>query len=113
VTDILELLEGVDLKLHLHDMGGDLAGGHDGLLDRADDGDVIILDHDRIMQAVAVVDPTANPDGILLDQPQARSRLAGLHQAGPVVLDRLCQFAGLGGDSAHPLDEVERHTLRR
>ena len=83
----------------------------DRLGDAAGEGDVVLLDQDRVVEADAVVAPAAGGDRRLLQRPQARRRLAGVEDAGAGAGDRLDEAGGQGGDAGEVAEEVERGAL--
>ena len=83
----------------------------DGLGEAAGQGDVVLLDQDRVVEAHAVVAPAARRDRGLLQLAQPRRRLAGVEDAGAGPGDRLDEARGEGGDAREVAEEVERGPL--
>ena len=108
---LLELLERVDLDLDLGDVARRGARPLDRRADAAGEGDVVVLDQDRVVEAEAVVGAAADAHRVLLEGAQARRRLAGAGDARAVRRDRPRQVAGRGGDAAQAAEQVERHAL--
>ena len=81
------------------------------LLAVAEGGEVVVLDEDAVEEAHAVVVAAAAADGVLLQQPPARHRLARVEHPALQAGDRIDVAAGLRGDAAEVLEEVERGAL--
>ena len=83
----------------------------DGRADAAGYGDVIVLDQDGVVEAVAVVGAAAAPHGVFLEGPLAGNRLPRAADARLRVrhpIDELCRVRGDAGETAHV---VECHPL--
>ena len=76
-------------------------------------GEVVVLGHDGVRQRVAVVVAAAVDDGVPLERPQARRRLAGVGDARAGVRDLGDVARGERRDARHPLHEVEADALGR
>ena len=61
-----------------------------GGVDGAGGGDVVVLDHDHVVEAYAVVHAAADQHRPLVQQPQPRHRLARLQNARCVALSFVC-----------------------
>ena len=110
---LLELGKRVDLDLDLDEMPDMAAHAPDRLGDAAGDGDMIVLDERRIVEAEAMVGAAARPHRVFLERTQERRRLARADDARLGMRDRRDEPRGGGGDAAEPADEIERHALGR
>ena len=110
---LFELGKRVDLDLDLDEMPDMAAHAPDRLGDAAGDGDMIVLDERRIVEAEAMVDPAARPHRVFLERTQERRRLARAHDARLGMRDRRDEPRGRAGDAAEPAHEIERHALGR
>ena len=73
--------------------------------------DVVILEHCRVSQIVAVVSAASDCNRILLERTESRQGLAGIRNAGVGSLDELHALVGVGGNAAHVLEDIQRSTL--
>ena len=89
------------------------AGPGHGLSKPAGEGDVVLLDQDRVVEAHAVVHPAAGADRGLLERAQQRRRLAGVEDHGAPALRprRLDEAGGQGRDAGEVAEQVERDAL--
>ena len=78
---LFELGERVDLDLDLDEMADMGADAADRLGDGAGDGDVVVLDEGRVVEAEAMVGAAARAHRVFLDRAQERRRLAGADDA--------------------------------
>ena len=104
-------VERIDLHLDLHQMAGKGLGAANRLADPAGDGDVVVLDQDRVVEAEAVVRAAAGAHGVFLQGAKARR---GLARAGDPRLragDGVDIAARQRGDAGEMAEEVERHAL--
>src|SRR5690606_2619586 len=95
--------------VHVSEVG---AGSVNGGGNTSGDGDVVLFDHDGIVQAVTVVAAAAHANGVLFEGPQTGGSLACVHndRLGPL---RARDGAGRGGgDPGEALREVERDPFR-
>jgi hypothetical protein len=69
--------------------------------------EVIVLDHDHIVEAAAVVGSAAGADGCFFEPAPARCGFAGVENAGFGAGEGIRAAAGLGGDPAEALEEIE------
>ena len=74
---LVELCQRVDLELDLHQMADAGPGPLHRRPHSAGDGDVVVLDQHRIIQAEPVVGSAADPHRVFLREPQPRHRFAG------------------------------------
>ena len=109
---LLELRERVDFDLDLDQMADVGAHAPDRLRDAAGDGDVIVLDEHRVVEAEAMIGAAAGAHRVFLERAQERRRLARADDARLGVRDRPPTSArGRAGDAAEPAEEVERRAL--
>lgn len=73
--------------------------------------DVVVLEHDRVREAVAVEVPAAQAHRLALEEAHAGRGLAGADQARPGALQHAGDPRRVGGDAAHALQVVEGHAL--
>ena len=73
--------------------------------------DVVLLDQHRVVEADAVVGAAARPHRVLLREPQAGQRLAGVDDSGPGAAHGIDMRRGPGRHRAEQLQEVERGAL--
>jgi len=85
-----------------------LAGGAHRRADVADGGDVVIFDHDPVVEPQPVVVAAPGADGVLLEEPEAGGGLAGVQQPDRRAGQGGGVLPGQGGDPRQPLDDVER-----
>ena len=71
--------------------------------------DVVVLQHDRRGQVVAMVGTAAHAHSLLLEDAHVRARLARVHELGARTRERTCHATRERGDTAHALQVVERH----
>jgi hypothetical protein len=91
-----QLVQRIDLDLDLDQMAGKgLARSH-RLADSAGNGDVVVLDQDRVVEPVAVVGAAAAAHGVFLEGAQARNGLAGAGDFCPGVGNLCRQSARCG-----------------
>ncbi len=113
----LDLLEAIDLHLDMRRVGepGDraLERGRDRHALLSQHREVVVLGHDRVRQREPVVVTAAVDDGVPLERPETRRRLAGVGDAGAGVRDLGDIARGERGDARHPLREVEPDALGR
>ena len=112
----LDLLERVDLHLEVGGVAelGLGAAQHCGQLRRVaagEDGQVVVLGQHGVGEAEAVVGAAAAAHGVAFEHPQPRRRLAGVGDAGPGAGHERHELGRLGGDAAHPLDQVQADAL--
>ena len=69
--------------------------------------EVIVFDHDHVVEAGAVVGAAAGANGGFFEPAPAGGGFAGIEDAGGGVGDGVDGAAGLGGDAAEALEEVE------
>ena len=69
--------------------------------------EVVILDHDHIVEAAAVIGAAAGADGGLFEPAPARCGFAGVENAGLRAGEGIGAAACLGGDAAESLEEIE------
>ena len=107
--EAFDLGEAVGFEFDAH--AGVLAvDGIDGLLELGKAGfgeEVIVFDHDHVVEAVAVVGAAACEDGGLFQSAPAGSGLAGIEQAAGGGAHGLDVVVGEGGDAAEALEEIE------
>ena len=94
-----KLAEIVDLDLDLDQMAGKGARLPDRGADRAGDGDVVVLDEDRVVEAEAVIGAAAAADGVFLEGAKAGRRLARIADPGVRVGDAGDEAGGRRGDA--------------
>lgn len=75
--------------------------------------DVIVLDEDSVGEVEAVVLASAAADGILVQKTHTGHGLAGIENACFGTRYSVHEAAGLGGDAAHPLEQVEDDPFAR
>ena len=97
----------LNLGLHLDEMAGESPGATDCLADATDDRDVVVLDQDRVVEAVAVVGAAAAAHGVFLQRAEAGRRLAGAGDARLRMGDRIGHGARRRGDAGQMAEEVE------
>ena len=81
--------------------------------DAARGDDVVVLDQRRVGQRHPVVDPAADPDGVLLQHPQPGRRLAGVADARAGPVERVDPRPGGGRDARGEGQQVQRDALGR
>ena len=106
-----KLIERVDLDLDLHQMADRGFGAGEHGADAAGDGDVVVLDQDRIVETEAVIEAAAAAHGVFLDRAQSRRGFARTDDARLGVGDLLHERRGRGGDAGHVADEIQRRAL--
>ena len=84
----------------------------DGLDDAAGKIDMVVLQQNHVEEADAMVHAAADLDGLLLQDAEARRRLARVEDVGSRALQALHVAARHRGDAAHALHDVEHQTLR-
>ena len=84
-----------------------LDGGADLLATVTESGEVIVLDENAVEQAESMVVSATATHGILFQQPPARQCLAGVENPRLQPGNRIDVAAGLRGDAAEVLKEVE------
>src|SRR6185436_1889075 len=77
----------------------------------AGDGEMVVLDEHRVVEAEAVVAAAAGADGVLLERAKAGGGLAGADDAGVGAGDGVDDAAGGGGDAGEVTEEVQRDAL--
>ncbi|CDN41104.1 hypothetical protein BN871_AB_01020 [Paenibacillus sp. P22] len=113
IKSFADLLHRFRLDLDLHRVRDDGTGRDHGRGDAAGSLDMVVLDHDGVVQAEAVIGAAADADGVLLQHPVARSRLAGVDQTSREPVQNVDEAACLGGDARQALHQVEREPLAR
>ena len=58
-----------------------------------------------------MIQAAAGRDGVLVEDPEPRGRLAGVQNPGARSRNGLHELPGHGGDPAHPLQKIQRHPL--
>ena len=111
VERLVELLERVDLDLHGKTPAEARAHPADRDRDRTGDSDVVVLDQDRVVQPGAVIDAAAAGDGVLLEQAQARRRLASVLDGDARAPDRVHHRRRRRRDAGQAAEQVEHHAL--
>jgi len=81
------LRERIDLYLDLHQMALESLGGAERAGDAARDGDVVVLDEDRVVEAEAVIGAAAAAHRVFLEGAQQRRGLARVADLGFRVRD--------------------------
>ena len=104
---LVELVEGVDLHL-ARQVGRRGPGPFQRCADRPGRCDVVVLDQHGVAEAEAVVHPAPAAHGVLLQQPQARQRLAGVADPGAGAGDGVDPGRGGRGDAGEVAEQVER-----
>lgn len=89
------------------DFGGLGLDTFEGGADTTGGGDVIVLDEDGVVQAETVVGDTAGRGGLLFEQAETGSGLAGIEDADAGAFDSADIAGGEGGDAGEALEEVE------
>ena len=87
------------------------AGPADGGADAARRDDVVFLDQDAVVEAEAVIGAAADAHGVLLREPQAGQRLAGVQDPGAGAGDGIRAGPGRRGHGGQRLQEIERGAL--
>jgi hypothetical protein len=109
-----ERIGGLVEAAHL-DLDGELGMGGAGAQHRlgqaAGQGDVVLLDQDRVVEPEPVVGAATGGDGGLLEAPKPWRGLAGVEDAHAGAGDRLHESGGLGGDAREVPEEVQRRAL--
>ena len=96
---LLQLGDRVDLDFDLHGVADSGLGAFHGFGDTAADGDMVILDQDGVVQAIAVVMSATALDGVLLQGAQIGEGLARARDLGVGAGDRSDIFRGQGGNA--------------
>ena len=81
--------------------------------DAAGDGDVIVLDQHRVIEAEAVIAAAAGAHRIFLQRAQARRRLARADDLRLVPATACDEARGRGGDAAEMAEKIQRDALGR
>jgi hypothetical protein len=81
---LFQLIEPVDLDRDAGHVPGEGARAGHRFTDRAAHGDMVVLDQDRVIQAIAMHRPAARAHRLQLHRPQARRGLAGMGDTAPV-----------------------------
>lgn len=108
-----ELVEAVDLDLD-GEIGGGFAGAGDGggeVVGGAEEGEVVILQHDAVEEAEAVVPGAAAGDGVFLEHAVARGGFARIEQSGAAGAEGCDVGGGGGGDAGKALEKIEGDAL--
>src|SRR5579884_265471 len=90
---------------------GSLADRIERRADPAGRLNVVVLDEDAVEQTEPVVPAAAAANRVLVEEAQARSGLACVHDGGVCARYHIDKPAGHGGNAAHPLQEIERNSL--
>ena len=88
-----------------------VAGAVDSGHDASCKVDVVVLEHNHIVQADAMVGAAAAVDGIFLEQTHVGGCLAGVKKLGVKAFEHFDHTVGLGGDTRKALHEIECCTL--
>ena len=83
-------------------------GAAHGLANSPRQVDVVVFEHDHVVQADAVVAPAAHLNRPFFEHAPARRGFAGVEQGAREVGDLVGVAPGLGGHAAEPLDVVEQ-----
>ena len=110
VERFFDLLDAVDLDLHLQAGVRGLRGAHRGA-DAAGDRDVIVLDQHAVVEPHPVVVRAAHASRIFLERAKAGDGLARVEQRRAGAGDRVDIAPGQGRDSRQMLERVERRAL--
>src|SRR5258708_5754960 len=73
--------------------------------------DMIIFQHDHIIESEAVVDPSADPDGIFFQEAKVGSGLTGIQDPRAEFLQFVNILAGEGCHSAHSPHTTYKYPL--
>jgi hypothetical protein len=74
---------------------------------------VVIFYQEHVAERKTMVDAAAHPHGVLIQHAIAGERFAGVQDRRPGGSHGIHEGAGVGSDTRHPLQEIERATLRR
>ncbi len=74
--------------------------------------DMVILKHCRIGEVIAVIAAASCRNGVFLQCAKPRQCLACVGYRSVCAFDQLHAFAGIGRDTAHMLQNIERGALR-
>ena len=107
------MLNAVALDFNFGEYGQQLAGTGHRLANAAGDDDVVVLEHDAVVQTQPVVQPAAAHHCVLFQHAQAGCGLARVDQAGLGTGDFSVVARGFGGNAAQALGDVERGALCR
>ena len=106
-------LERLHLHFDLRRVGSARLGPLDGNGDAAGGRDVVVLDEDCGPETIAMVVRAADAHGVSLECAEARRGLPRVGDARATARrKRFDVSAGAARDTAHPLDEVQRGSLR-
>ncbi len=110
VEDTLQLVEVayLDFYFQVFSFGIQIVvGAVDGGLDATSEVDVVVFEHDHVVEAYAVVCAAAAVDGVFLKQAHVGGGLAGVEELGVESVEHAYHAVGLGGDAREALHEVE------
>ncbi len=86
-------------------------GAFDGIAHSARGVHVVVLDHDPIVEAPAVIFAAANLDCPFFQHPDKRGGLAGIQHFYGQVADFKSESAAEGGNAAHALHGIQNQSL--
>ena len=109
----LQLLQRVDLQLDPDHVADARPRPRHRIGDAAREGDVVVLDQHRVVQAEAMIAAAAHAHGVFLQGAQARHGLARAGHARAIRRHGPRDRCGGGGDAAQVAQEVQRHALGR
>ncbi len=104
-----DLRESIDLDFD-GEIGGGFFGAGDGggeIVERAEEGEVVVLEHDAVEEAEAVIPAATAGDGVFFQHAPAGGGLARIEKAGAGLAEGGGVAAGLRGDAGEALEEVE------
>ena len=86
-------------------------GAVDGCGDAASEVDMIVLEHDHVVETDAVVGASAAFDGVFLKETHVGRSLAGVEEPSVEAVEHIDEAVCLGSDTAEALHEVEGGTF--
>jgi hypothetical protein len=110
-----DLGEGVYLDFDGEIGGGFFRAGNGAgeIVERAEEGEVVVLEHDAVEETEAVIPATAAGHGVFFQHAPAGRGLARIQEAGAGFAEGVGVAAGLGGDAAEALEEIEGYAFGR
>src|SRR5438067_10956839 len=107
VEYLFKLFKRVDFDLDLDEMPGGAFGALQHRRYSASDGDVIVLDQDRVIEAETMIVAAAAAHGVLLQRAQSGRSLAGADDSRLGMRDARNEGGGGGGDARQMAEKIQ------
>ncbi len=106
-----QLIESIDFNFDLDHVAEPFAGPSNRLRDAAGNHDVVVLNHDAIIQPEPMIDAAAHTNRVFFEGTQPGRGFPCANDLGPTVANALDGVAGSSRDTGQPTHQIERGAL--